>query len=203
MNLRAVQVLPIVAVCGLITAHAAAVPAPSPAPDERRNPVVVMETSMGKITIELFKDKAPISVTNFLRYVDEKHYDGTIFHRIIGDFMIQGGGYDGDMKEKASRPPIENEAGNGLVNRRGTIAMARTSEPHSATAQFFINVKDNAFLDRANSRDNVGYAVFGHVIEGMDVVDKIRRVETNARAGQNDVPVAAVIIHSVRRAGKR
>src|SRR5947209_9725896 len=129
-----------------------------------KNPVVVIDTSVGKITAELFADKAPITVKNFLRYVDEKHYDGTIFHRVIPDFMIQGGGFDPGMKErKETHAPIQNEAGNGLSNERGTLAMARTNDPNSATDQFFINVKDNANLDRARAQDRVGYAVFGRV----------------------------------------
>ncbi|HEY8504584.1 MAG TPA: peptidylprolyl isomerase, partial [Gemmataceae bacterium] len=164
------------------------------------NPVVVMETNHGTIKIELFADKAPITVKNFLQYVDDKHYDNTIFHRVIENFMIQGGGFEPGMKEKKTRPPIKNEAGNGLSNERGTIAMARTPDPDSATAQFFINVRDNKGLDRANAADGVGYAVFGRVIEGMEVVDKIKKVETGVKGGHRDVPVKDVIIKSVRRA---
>jgi cyclophilin family peptidyl-prolyl cis-trans isomerase len=163
------------------------------------NPIVVMETNMGTITIELYEDKAPITVKNFLQYVDDKHYDGTIFHRVIDGFMIQGGGYEPGMKERKTRPPIKNESANGLSNLRGTIAMARTPDPDSATAQFFINVKDNTFLDRANAQDKVGYCVFGRVIEGMDVVDKIKAVKTTRRGPHNDVPEKDVIILSVRR----
>nr|WP_315851879.1 peptidylprolyl isomerase [Thermogemmata fonticola] len=163
------------------------------------NPIVVMETNMGTITIELYEDKAPITVKNFLQYVDDKHYDGTIFHRVIDGFMIQGGGYEPGMKERKTRPPIKNESANGLSNLRGTIAMARTPDPDSATAQFFINVKDNTFLDRANARDKVGYCVFGRVIEGMDVVDKIKAVKTTRRGMHDDVPEKDVIILSVRR----
>jgi cyclophilin family peptidyl-prolyl cis-trans isomerase len=165
-----------------------------------KNPVVIMDTSMGKIEIELFADKAPITVKNFLGYVDDKFYDGTIFHRVIGkphaekDFMIQGGGFKPGLKEKKTKDPIKNEAGNGVSNKRGTIAMARTDDPDSATAQFFINVIDNKFLDKSNDSD--GYAVFGKVIKGMNVVDKIKAVETGAK----DVPVKDVIIKSVRRA---
>ena len=158
-----------------------------------------METSMGTIKIELNAAKAPITVENFLKYVDDKHYDGTIFHRVIADFMIQGGGFQPGLREKRTRDPIKNESGNGLSNERGAIAMARTNDPDSATAQFFINVKDNPGLDRARARDGVGYAVFGRVIDGMDVVDKIRRVETESRGGHDDVPVKDVIIRSVRR----
>src|SRR5262249_51075093 len=145
------------------------------------NPVVVMETSMGTVKMELFESKAPITVKNFLQYVDDKHYDDTIFHRVIKGFMIQGGGMTATMKEKPGRPPIKNESFNGLPNERGTMAMARTPIADSATAQFFINVVDNAFLDRANAGDGVGYCVFGRVTEGMDVVDKIRAVPTNKR----------------------
>ena len=162
------------------------------------NPVVIMETSMGTIKIELFEDKAPITVKNFLSYVDDKHYDGVIFHRVIPTFMIQGGGMDADMNEKKTKAPIKNEAGNGLSNKRGTIAMARTSDPDSATAQFFINVKDNENLDRNDS--SAGYAVFGKVVEGMDVVDKIKQVATGSKRGHRDVPNETVTIKSVRRA---
>jgi peptidyl-prolyl cis-trans isomerase B (cyclophilin B) len=170
---------------------------------DKKNPVVVLDTSMGKITVELFEDKAPISVKNFLRYVDEKRYDGTIFHRVIPDFMIQGGGFDTNFKEKETYEAIKNEAANALPNKRGAIAMARTNVPDSATGQFFINVKDNPFLDRANAKDKVGYAVFGQVKDGMDVVDKIRRVETARRGPHDDVPVENVVIRSARRADKQ
>jgi cyclophilin family peptidyl-prolyl cis-trans isomerase len=170
---------------------------------QESNPVVVMETSLGKIKIELFKDKAPNTVKNFLQYVDDKFYDGTVFHRVIPTFMIQGGGFEPGLKEKRTREAIKNESANGLSNGRGTLAMARTSEPHSATAQFFINVKDNTFLDRANARDGFGYAVFGRVIEGMDVVDRIKQVETGTRNGQGDVPTQDVVIRSVRRAASK
>jgi cyclophilin family peptidyl-prolyl cis-trans isomerase len=165
------------------------------------NPVVLVQTSMGDIKLELFQDKAPISVANFLHYADTKFYDGTIFHRVIPDFMIQGGGFvPGMQREKPTAPAIRNESYNRVKNERGTVAMARTGEPDSATAQFFINVKDNSFLDRANAQDKVGYAVFGKVIEGMDVVDKIRQVDTRTSGEQKDVPVDDVIIKSVRRA---
>src|SRR5579884_3800287 len=170
------------------------------APASAKNPVVVMKTSAGTIKIELFEDKAPITVKNFLKYVDDKHYDGTVFHRVISDFMIQGGGFEPGMKEKRTRDPIKNESDNGLSNKRGTLAMARTNQPDSASAQFFINVKDNDFLDRARARDKVGYCVFGKVIEGMDVVDMIRQVETGRRGVNGDVPVKDVVIESVRRA---
>src|SRR5262249_54154767 len=141
----------------------------APAQAQDKNPVVVMDTSMGTIKIELFADKAPITVKNFLQYVDDKHYDGTIFHRVIAKFMIQGGGFEPGMKERKTREAIKNESDNGLSNVRGTIAMARTKEPNSATAQFYINVVDNPFLDRAKAKDKVGYCVFGKVVAGMDV----------------------------------
>ena len=170
------------------------------------NPVVVMETSMGTIKIELYPDKAPVTVKNFLAYVDDKFYDGTIFHRVIGkensgkkeDFMIQGGGFEPEFKQKKTKDPIKNEAGNGLSNKRGTIAMARTNDPDSATAQFFINVKDNDFLDKSDASS--GYAVFGKVIEGMDVVDKIKAVETTGDRGRPlpNAPVKDIVIKSVK-----
>jgi peptidyl-prolyl cis-trans isomerase A (cyclophilin A) len=147
-------------------------------------------TSAGDIVVEVDAAKAPKTVANFLQYVKSGHYDGTIFHRVIGNFMIQGGGMTADMKEKETRPPIVLESKNGLTNQRGTIAMARTSDPNSATAQFFINVKDNDFLNQDKSRDGNGYAVFGKVIEGMDVVDKIKATPT----GPGDVPVQPIII---------
>jgi peptidyl-prolyl cis-trans isomerase B (cyclophilin B) len=162
-----------------------------------KNPVVVMDTSHGKIVIELFADKAPITAKNFLSYVDEKHYDGTIFHRVIADFMIQGGGMEPGLREKKTRAPIKNEA--AISNERGTISMARTNNPDSATAQFFINVKDNPALDPNPARKSAGYAVFGRVTDGMDVVDKIRRVATTSRGGHDDVPREDVVIRSVRR----
>jgi peptidyl-prolyl cis-trans isomerase B (cyclophilin B) len=162
--------------------------------------VVVMETSMGTIKLELNGGKAPITVKNFLSYVDEGFYDGTIFHRVISDFMIQGGGFEPGMKEKKKlRWPIKNEASNGLSNKRGTIAMARTGDPDSATAQFYINVVDNGSkLDKTGR--NAGYCVFGKVIEGMGVVDRIKEVATSSRPPHDDVPVDDVIIKSIRRA---
>lgn len=166
---------------------------------QEKNPIVVMDTALGKVKIELFADKAPKTVKNFLQYVEDKHYDGLIFHRVIADFMVQGGGFEPGMKEKKTRPPIANEAGNGISNERGTLAMARTSDPDSASAQFFINVKDNAFLDRARAQDKVGYAVFGRVIEGMNVVDRIRQVDTGRQGGFTDVPVQDVVIRSIRK----
>lgn len=147
-------------------------------------------TTAGDIVVELDAAKAPKTVANFLQYVKSGHYDGTIFHRVISNFMIQGGGMTADMKEKETRPPIALESRNGLTNQRGTIAMARTADPNSATAQFFINVKDNDFLNQAQSRDGNGYTVFGKVIEGMDVVDKIRATPT----GPGDVPLQPIVI---------
>ncbi len=160
------------------------------------NPVVQLETSMGIIKVELYPEKAPITVQNFLVYVREGHYDGLIFHRVIKDFMIQGGGFTKDMKERrAQHPPIKNEADNGLRNDRGTIAMARTGVVDSATAQFFINTVNNDFLNhRGKTPQAYGYAVFGKVIEGMDVVDKIRAVPTGSTAGFQDVPRTPVTI---------
>lgn len=162
------------------------------------NPVVAVDTSLGTIKIELFEDKAPATVKNFLSYVEDKHYDGLIFHRVIDGFMIQGGGFQPGMKEKKTKDPIKNESANGLSNARGTIAMARTPDPDSATSQFYINVKDNTGLDRANAGDKVGYCVFGRVIEGMDVVDKIKGVKTATRMGHRDVPEEDVVIKSVK-----
>ena len=162
------------------------------------NPVVAVETSMGTFKIELFEDKAPVTVKNFLQYVEDKHYDGTIFHRVISDFMIQGGGFEPGMKEKKTRDPIKNESNNGLSNLKGTIAMARTSEPNSASSQFFVNVKDNTFLDKAKARDGVGYCVFGRVTEGLDVVEKIKAVDTDTVKGHENVPTKDVVIKSVK-----
>jgi cyclophilin family peptidyl-prolyl cis-trans isomerase len=174
------------------------------------NPVVQLDTSMGPIKIELYPDKAPATVKNFLGYVDDKFYDGTIFHRVMPDFMIQGGGFEGlsnartladfQAKQKKTKAPIKNESGNGLSNTRGAIAMARTDDPDSATAQFFISVVDNTRLDGAR------YCVFGKVIEGMDVVDKIKGVRTRAitqgRVRIGDIPVEDVVIKSARRVDK-
>jgi cyclophilin family peptidyl-prolyl cis-trans isomerase len=165
---------------------------------ETENPVVTMVTNKGNIRIELNADKAPITTRNFLDYVSDGFYDGLIFHRVIPGFMIQGGGFDSQMKQKGTKAPIKNEAGNGLKNRTGSIAMARTNVVDSATAQFFINVKDNDFLNQKNtSADGFGYAVFGQVIEGMDVVHTIEKVKTGSRGMHQDVPVDAVVISSV------
>ena len=170
-------------------------PALTPAPG---NPVVVVSTSAGDITLELFKDRAPVSVENFLQYAREGFYEGTIFHRVKADFMIQGGGFTPEMVEKPTRPPILNEATNGLKNARGTLAMARTRALRSATSQFYINVVDNRRLDHTGySPDEFGYAVFGRVLSGMDVVDKIAAVPTGMKDGQEDVPVAPVLITKV------
>jgi len=162
----------------------------SPAWAER----VRLATSAGEIVLDLDRAKAPKTVDNFLQYVRAGHYDGTIFHRVIDNFMIQGGGMDAKMVEKPTRPPIPLEARNGLNNARGTVAMARTADPASATAQFFINLADNAFLDAANARDGHGYAVFGKVVEGMDVVDRIRAVPTTTRGPHANVPAMPVTI---------
>ena len=161
--------------------------------------MVVLQTSKGEITLELYAKQAPESVRNFLQYVDDKHYDGTIFHRVINGFMIQGGGFLPDMTQKPTRGPIKNEAGNGLKNERGTVAMARTSDPDSATSQFFINVVDNGFLNRSEAQDGVGYCVFARVVKGMDVVDAIRGVATGRRGYMGDVPTEPVVIHSATR----
>ena len=155
---------------------------------------VVLTTSEGDITLELDREKAPRTVDNFIQYVRSGHYDGTIFHRVIDNFMIQGGGMQASMVEKATRAPIPLEARNGLQNLRGTVAMARTMVPDSATAQFFINLRDNAFLDAANSRDGHGYAVFGKVVAGMEVVDRIKAVPTTSRGPHQNVPITPILI---------
>ena len=157
--------------------------------------MIKLHTNHGVITLNLFADKAPETVANFEQYVKEGHYDGTIFHRVIGNFMIQGGGFEPGMKQKPTRAPIKNEANNGVANKVGTIAMARTMEPQSATAQFFINLADTAFLNHsAPTVQGWGYAVFGEVVEGMDVVEKIKGVATTMKSGHQDVPVDDVII---------
>lgn len=167
------------------------------------NPVVNIHTSLGDISVELFESKAPDTVKNFLRYVDEKHYDHTIFHRVIDGFMIQGGGFTPEMKQKTVHEPIRNEAENRLSNKAGTIAMARTSEVHSATAQFFINVSDNDFLDfKSPTASGYGYCVFGKVISGMDVVEKIKKVKTTSKKGHQDVPVETVEIIEITKVVK-
>ncbi len=156
---------------------------------------VRLTTSLGDILLQLETKKAPVTVENFVAYVRAGHYDGTIFHRVISDFMIQGGGMDGEMKSKPTRGGIQNEAENGLKNETGTVAMARTSEPHSASAQFFINTSNNGFLDfRAKTTDGWGYCVFGRVTEGMDVVEQIEDVKTTRRGGHQDVPEHVILI---------
>ncbi|MFA6714343.1 MAG: peptidylprolyl isomerase [Victivallales bacterium] len=162
--------------------------------------MLTIKTSMGDIKLELFEKEAPLTTANFLRYVDEQHYNNTIFHRVIDNFMIQGGGFDQDFHQKPTSEPIENEAVNRLSNKIGTIAMARTSDPHSATAQFFINVADNDFLDfKAPTPQGYGYCVFGKVVEGMDVVNKIKKVSTGFYGPHGDVPEENIIIREIIR----
>lgn len=171
----------------------------APLPEKfRPTDVVVIETSLGNIKVRLHPLQAPQTVANFLRYVDGRFYEGTVFHRVIPNFMIQGGGHTEDLTEKRGGPPVKNEAPNDLLNRRGTVAAARANDPDSATSQFFINLKDNAFLDAQPNRP--GYCVFATVIEGMDVVERIAKVATGARGMYNDVPLQPVLIRSVRRA---
>jgi cyclophilin family peptidyl-prolyl cis-trans isomerase len=161
--------------------------------------MIRFETTLGDFTIEFFEKEAPESVANFTRYIDDEFFDGTIFHRIVPGFVIQGGGFTEDMSQKRTNPPVKNEADNGLKNSRGTLSMARTNDINSATSQFFVNLKDNDFLD--HSRGNFGYAVFARVTQGMDVVDKIAAVATGRKRGFDDVPVEPVIMKSVRRVG--
>ncbi len=159
------------------------------------NPQVRLTTNFGDILLELNAEKAPKTVANFISYVESGHYDGTIFHRVISNFMVQGGGFDADFKQKPTQDPVENEADNGLSNVNGSVAMARTMDPHSASAQFFINVKDNDFLNHSSkTSQGWGYAVFGEVIEGMDIVEKIKAVATGNKKGHQDVPVDNVFI---------
>jgi peptidyl-prolyl cis-trans isomerase A (cyclophilin A) len=185
----------------LCLAQAGASPAPAPSPrPSPTGPVVVLETSAGRIRIGLYDEQSPISAQNFLKYVRKGHFNGTIFHRVIPNFMIQGGGMTPDLTEKPTDAPIRNEARtNGLRNSRGTVAMARTNDPNSATAQFFINLKDNAFLDFGIR--GAGYAVFGQVLEGMEVVDKIAAVATTSKGGQDNVPVTPIVITSAKLEG--
>lgn len=172
-------------------------------PSSEDHPVAVLSTTLGDITIELYPVQAPQSVENFLTYVREGFYDGTIFHRVVPGFVIQGGGFTPDMVEKPNRPPIQNEASNGLSNARGTVAMARTPDPHSATSQFFINLKDNTPLDfRAETARDWGYAVFGNVIDGMDVVERIAQVPTTTSGPHQGVPMDPVVIRSARVRGE-
>jgi peptidyl-prolyl cis-trans isomerase A (cyclophilin A) len=175
----------------------AALAASSAMAADKKNPVVVMETTKGAIEIELFPEKAPITVKNFLEYVKKGHYDGTVFHRVIPGFMIQGGGFSKEMEQKSTAPPIKNEADNGLKNDRGTIAMARTRDPDSATSQFFINVADNEALNRPKP-DGHGYAVFGKVTKGLDVADAIVNVKTTSRGPYQNVPEEPIVIKSVK-----
>jgi peptidyl-prolyl cis-trans isomerase B (cyclophilin B) len=157
--------------------------------------VILLETTLGNITLELFDNDAPETAANFQQYVEDGFYDGTIFHRVIDGFMIQGGGFEPGMTQKETREPVKNEAANGLANNRGTIAMARTMDPHSATAQFFVNVSNNDFLNfRSETPDGFGYCVFGRVYDGLETVDAIKAVETTRRAGHSDVPVDDVLI---------
>lgn len=170
-------------------------PAPTPAPG---NPVAVISTTMGEITVELFKDRAPVSVENFLQYVSGGFYEGTIFHRVKPGYVVQGGGFTAEMVEKTTRPPILNEATNGLKNTRGTVAMARTRALRSATSQFYINLANNSALDhRGYSPEDFGYAVFGRVLSGMDVVDKIAATPTGSSGPHDDVPLTPVVIQKV------
>jgi len=180
----------------LIAAQAAASPSPSPSPS---GPVATVETSLGRIRIALDQERAPISVANFAKYARAGHFSGTVFHRVIPNFMIQGGGMTAELKEKPTSPPIRNEARNGVRNTRGALAMARTNDPNSATAQFFINVKDNPSLDFGIN--GAGYAVFGQVIDGMEVVDRIVAVPTKTAGPYQNVPVTPVVIKSVRVEG--
>lgn len=164
------------------------------------NPQVEIRTNMGAVTLELYPENAPVTVENFLQYVKDGHYNGTIFHRVIPGFMVQGGGFTPDMREKPTRAPIKNEAGNGLRHAAGMVAMARTPDPHSATAQFFINLAENPALDfRAATRDGYGYCVFGKVVSGMEVVNRIAKVGTGTKPPHGDVPLKPVVIESVRR----
>ena len=162
--------------------------------------MIRIETTLGEFTVELFEKEAPVTVANFLKYIDDGFFDGTIFHRIVPGFVIQGGGFTEDMSQKRTHPTIKNEADNGLKNERGTLSMARTNDINSATSQFFVNLKDNEFLD--HKRGNFGYAVFGKVTQGMEVIDQIAAVETGRRKGHEDVPLEAVIMTSVRRLEK-
>ncbi len=189
-----------VSCCALLIQSLSWAAGPEETKPEPKNPVVLMKTSEGQIRIELWADKAPETVKNFLRYVDEGFYDGTIFHRVIDNFMIQGGGFTPDMKQKTTHEPVKNEAAAELKNDRGTIAMARTMVVDSATSQFFINVVDNASLNhRDSSPSGFGYAVFGKVIDGMDIVDKIKGVQTGNMGPFQNVPLKPVVIESVKR----
>ena len=159
--------------------------------------MIRFDTTLGSFTIDLFENDAPITTKNFLEYVDAGHFSDTVFHRVIPGFVIQGGGMTADMKQKTTRAPIRNESANGVKNRRGTLSMARTNDPHSATSQFFVNLVDNAFLDPG--RGGAGYAVFGAVVEGMDVIDKIAQAKTGRKAGHDDVPLEPIVVKSAAR----
>ena len=180
--------------------EAKAEPEPAPPEEPAGPPRVRMETDKGTLVLELYPDRAPETVANFLQYVDDGFYDGTIFHRVIPKFMIQGGGFVPGMQEKPTRPPIKNESGS-MANTKYTVAMARTPNPHSASAQFFINHQTNQFLDKENARDGWGYCVFGKVVEGTDVIESIAQVATGSKMGHQDVPLTPVVIKSARRAG--
>ncbi len=184
---------------GGVAMQTAAPQTPAPLEPAPGNGVVVISTSLGDVTVELFNDKAPVSVANFLSYATEGFYSGTVFHRVVSGFVVQGGGYTATMAEKPTRPPIQNEATNGLRNLRGTVAMARTQSLRSATSQFYFNVSNNQDLDHQGfSPRDFGYAVFGRVLSGMDVVDRISRVPTHSSAGMDDVPVEPVTITGVK-----
>ena len=184
--------LSLAVVATVLVLGATSLPAQTPAPAAKPNPRVTLDTSKGKIVVELFPDKAPKTVANFLQYVKAGFYDGVIFHRVIPDFMIQTGGFTSDMTQKPNKGPIKNESDNGLHNERGTLAMARLTEPHTASSQFFINLKDNRSLD--HSPRGWGYTVFGQVVEGMDVVDAIATVRTTTKGPHGDVPVEPILI---------
>lgn len=191
--------LPFLGLAAMMAGLCALAPADAAAAEGDDRPVVVLDTTLGPITVELDRAKAPITVDNFLKYVDDGFYDNTIFHRVIPHFMIQGGGFTDKLEEKQTRAPIKNESGNGLSNRRGTIAMARTNNPNSATAQFFINlVDDNTYLDNYGG----GYTVFGKVTAGMNAVDAIAEVPTAPRRGMQDVPTKTITIKSAKRKAK-
>jgi peptidyl-prolyl cis-trans isomerase B (cyclophilin B) len=199
-----VSIAPLVCLLALLVPAAAPKKSPHPHPATPKksvsaapaaNPRVALQTTKGRIVIELYADKAPKSVKNFLDYVKAGHFNGTIFHRVMPGFMVQGGGFTPDMTEKPTRPPVPNEADNGLLNQRGTLAMARTTDPNSASAQFFINVANNGFLNfRGKTPDAWGYAVFGNVVEGMDVVDAIVQVPTTTKGQYENVPVQPIVI---------
>jgi cyclophilin family peptidyl-prolyl cis-trans isomerase len=183
-----------------VAASAADTKAPADKGKEKANPMVILTTSMGDIKVELYADKAPVTVKNFLDYTKAGYYDGTVFHRVIPNFMVQGGGLTPDMQDKTAgrMPAIKNESSNGLKNEVGTLAMARTSAPDSATSQFFINVANNEFLNKEKAQDKVGYAVFGKVVEGMDVVNKIVAVKTTSKGPHQNVPADPIVIKTAR-----